>query len=407
MSLPSRSPLPAPELQSFFLGGFECATHRRRDRTRIDVIAGTGHDGRCAGDYKTLAEAGVRTVRDGLRWHLIEQTAGVYDWSSFTPMLDAALRTGTQVIWDLCHWGVPDGLSPFSPEFAPRFAQFAAAAAQLIRQRANAAGQRGPTLLCPINEISFWSWVGGDEEHFFPYGKGNGPALKRCLAGASLAAIRAVRAVDPQVRFVQAEPIIHISADPRKPEDKPFADHYTSSQFEVWDELAGRSEQELGGAEDMLDVLGVNYYWNNQWIHKGDRTPPGHPLHTPLHQMLLELWHRYKRPLIVTETGAEKGAAAGWLGYICAEVRQAIRAGVPVLGICLYPVMDYPGWDDGRHCSCGLIACSPDWEQRSFHTEVLEELRVQQRAFGEALPVADEALHPVHSALCTEDLPVA
>lgn len=382
----SSSRLAPPVLNSFFLGGFECATHGRRDGARIDVIAATQHDRCCAEDYALLAKAGVRTVRDGLRWHLIEQRAGVYDWSSFLPMLDASLRTGTQVIWDLCHWGVPRGLSPFSAEFAPRFAAFARAAALLIRERSEAAGCTSPMLLCAVNEISFWAWVGGDEQHFFPYEKGHGPALKRCLAQAAAHAIRAVRQAVPNARFVQAEPIIHIASDPRKPADRSFAALYTNSQFEAWDMIAGRTDPELGGGEELLDVLGVNYYWNNQWVHRGDRTPPGHPLHKPLHLMLLELWQRYERPLLITETGAEDGAAVGWLGYVAAEVRQAIRKGVPVLGICLYPVMDYPGWDDNRHCPCGLIACREDWRERTLRADLVNELAVQQQSFANAHP---------------------
>ncbi|MBE7158072.1 MAG: hypothetical protein INR62_06495 [Rhodospirillales bacterium] len=74
--------------------------------------------------------------------------------------------------------------------------------------------------------------------------------------------------------------------------------------------------------------------------------------------------------------------AAGWLGYVAAEVRQALRAGVPVLGVCLYPVMDYPGWDDGRHCSCGVLALSADWTTRSLREDVVAELAVQQSIFA-------------------------
>ena len=367
------------------MGGFECATHGRRDRKRIDVIAATGHDRLCAEDYALLGSLGVRTVRDGLRWHLIETAPGVYDWSSFMPMLEAATRTGTQVLWDLCHWGVPEGLSPFSPEFAPRFAAFAAAAAQLICEHNRAAGLVRPNVYCPINEISFWAWVGGDEEHFHPYGSGRGPELKQQLVSASLAAIRAIREVDPTARFLQAEPIIHISADRDKPEDEEGAARHTESQHEAWDMLAGRDDAELGGFPEALDLIGVNYYWNNQWIHEGDRTPPGHELHRPLHLMLERLWQRYGRPILITETGSEGSAGAGWLGYICAEVRQAIRHGVPVLGICLYPVMDYLGWDDDRHCPVGLIEVEPGWSKRSVRMELAAELEAQQRFF-EATP---------------------
>ena len=39
----------------------------------------------------------------------------------------------------------------------------------------------------------------------------------------------------------------------------------------------------------------------------------------------------------------------------------AIQQKVPVIGLCLYPIADYPGWDDGRHCRCGLIRLNGDW----------------------------------------------
>ena len=360
------------------MGGFESATHGRRDRTRIDVVRASGHDDRCAEDYRLLVEAGILTIRDGMRWHLIERTAGVFDWTSLLPMLRAAQATGVQVIWDLCHWGVPDWLDPLSDEFPSRFAEFAGAAARFVRSEKERVGIVSTSFYCPINEISFWSWVGGDTEHFSPYGRSRGAELKRQLVHASIAAIRRVCEEDPGARFVQAEPIIHISADHARPEDAEDARRHTASQFEVWDRLAGEHE-EAGG---LLDVIGVNYYWNNQWIHEGDRTPPGHTHHQPLHKMLEGLWERYRRPIVITETGAEAEAAVGWLGYVAAEVRQARRAGVPVLGICLYPVMDYPGWDDHRHCECGLIAVDRGWTARHMRQDLLSELRAQQRLLG-------------------------
>ena len=373
-----RSLWPAsPLFQSFFMGGFECATHRRPHTGQIDVLQSTGHDVRAAADYRLLAQAGIRTVRDGLRWHLIERSPGVYDWSSFLPMLRAAENTGTQVIWDLCHWGVPEGLDPFSADFVDRFRNFAAAAARILRDNST-----GTPILCPVNEISFWSWVGGDRGVFFPYGERRGNALKRRLAEASIAGVRAVRAVLPEARFVHCEPIIHISGEHGKPESAAAAAAHDAGQFEAWDMIAGRMAPELGGSEDCLDILGCNYYWNNQWVHLREHTPPGHPKHTPLHQLLQGVYARYARPMILSETGAEADAAPAWLGMISAEVRQARRTGVDLQGICLYPVMDYPGWDDGRHCSCGLIHLDEAWQERRLREELVEELRLQAALFA-------------------------
>jgi hypothetical protein len=97
--------------------------------------------------------------------------------------------------------------------------------------------------------------------------------------------------------------------------------------------------------------------------------------------MLYELSRRYDRPLLITETGAEAHAAIGWLGYVGAEIRQAQRMGASILGICIYPVMDYPGWDDERHCPCGLIEASADFTQRELRTDILQELKAQQQLF--------------------------
>jgi hypothetical protein len=391
------------------MGGFECATHRRRDGVRLDVIAGSRHDLHCVEDYQLLAQSDVRSVRDGLRWHLIEAVPGFYDWSSLMPMLEAANQNGMQILWDLCHWGVPDWLDIFSAEFVERFAAFTAAAVRVIQQHRTRKTTTLPDIFCPVNEISFWSFIGGDREHFYPYAANRGSELKRQLVRASLAAIHAIREVDVDARFIQAEPIIHISADPLKPQDIVAAANYTAAQFEAWDMLDGLREPELGGAPDFLDLIGVNYYWNNQWIHEGPQTPLGHPLHRPLHRMLVDVWERYHRSIVITETGIEGAAAAGWLGYVAAEARQAQRLGVKLLGVCFYPVMDYPGWDDDRHCPCGLIEVVSDWSGRKLRPDLVEELQAQQ-ALSEAqggptqsAPEATAGPHPGSRADTDDD----
>ena len=132
--------------RSFILGGFECSTHRLRSGKRLDLLRSTRHDELAASDYRLLQQHGIRTARDGLRWHLIEPSPGVYDFSSATGMLKAARDTGMQVIWDLWHYGWPDGLDIFSAEFVSRFAAFAREAAKHVSDY-----DESP-LLSPINE---------------------------------------------------------------------------------------------------------------------------------------------------------------------------------------------------------------------------------------------------------------
>jgi beta-glucosidase/6-phospho-beta-glucosidase/beta-galactosidase len=352
---------------------------------RLDLIAATRHDEFAFQDYQRLQQAGIRTARDGVRWHLIEKTAFRYDFSSLVPMLRAARETRTQIIWDLLHYGWPDGLNIWDTAFVDRFARFVRATAPVILEETG-----GPLYVTPVNEISFVAWGGGDAGFLNPFGKRRGPELKAQLVRASIAAIEAVREVDPGARIIHAEPIIHIATDPDYPEEAPAAEAYRQAQFQAWDMIAGRFCPELGGRPEYLDILGANYYSNNQWIHQDPHAPPSrrrknvllppsHPLHRPVREMLGEVYERYRRPLFIAETGIEGDARPSWLRYIGQEARAAAAAGVQFEGVCLYPIIDYPGWGDDRHCYAGLWNYADDQGHREMYEPLAAELDHQER----------------------------
>lgn len=357
--------------RSFFMGGFEGSSHRRADGRQLDLIAATRHDEHAYTDYRLLRDMGIGTVRDALRWHLIEAEPGRYDWSSILPMLRAARQAGVQVIWDLCHYGIPHDADIWSPRFLDRFAEFAAAAARVIQ----AEGREEVPFYCPVNEMSYWAWAGGDHGRMHPAGQGRGPELKRQLARAFIAAVEAVRSVDTRARFITSEPLIHVTTPPEAAEDaKAGAEEHRLAQFEACDMVAGRLAPELGGNEGSLDIVGVNFYPDNQLFRGGATLPFGHWLYRPLRLLLAEVYARYNRPLLVTETGAEGANGPGWLRYVAGEVRAARHAGVPVEGVCLYPVTDYPGWSDDRHCRCGLIRADWSWRNRTVDRDLCDQI---------------------------------
>lgn len=341
-------------LQSFFLGGFECSAHRRADHKRLDLLDSTGHAQWVASDYAQLRSHGIRTMRDGIRWHLIEQPGGTYDWSSFLPMLHAASDAGVQVIWDLCHYGYPDHIDIWRPEFVDRFARYAVEVTRLIRDET---GQ--VPIFCPINEVSYWSWAGGDKAQIYPLSGHRGWELKHQLIRATIHAIELVRNIEPRTRFITAEPLINVVAHPDRPQDKDEAEAYRRAQFQTCDMLIGELWPGLGGRPEYLDIVGLNYYERNQWFlgdaHQPEVIHPGSPFHRPLRDLLAEVYLRYGRPMLISETGAEGDSRGPWLESVCSEVSEAIASDIPVEGVCLYPVLDYHGWEDERHCPTGLL----------------------------------------------------
>jgi len=364
--------------ESFFLGGFECSTHRLKSGRRLDEIDATGHDRFAVDDYLRLQSQGMRTARDGLRWHLIEKTPREYDFSSLLPMVEAARTTKTQVIWDLCHYGWPDWLDIFKPQFIDSFRRLAKEFGRLWKQETDEV-----LFVCPINEISFFSWAAGQVGIFNPFRKRRGNELKRQLVRAAIAAIEELWSIDRRTRIAQIDPLINVvPADVNNRQHKRAAEGYRMSQFAAWDMLAGRIEPELGGAEKYLDIVGGNYYVHNQWVLHGSFITPDDPRYRPFREMLSELYQRYNRPIFIAETGIEDELRPSWFRYVCEEALAAIKAGVPVEGICLYPIVNHPGWDDDRHCYNGLWDYPDESGHREIYQPLADELQRQRKIFS-------------------------
>jgi hypothetical protein len=216
--------------------------------------------------------------------------------------------------------------------------------------------------------------------------------MKAQLVRAALAACAAVRDVDPRARLVHTDPIINIAADATRPQDRLPAELYRQAMFAAWDMLSGRQRSDLGGAPEYLDVIGTNYYIHNQWIHNGRTLVPSNPRHLLLRYMLREVYERYGRPIFIAETGIEADARPNWLRYVGREVRGALALGVPVEGICLYPIVDHPGWEDDRHCPNGLWGYPDAAGVRPLDQPYARELAVQSALFERIVASDDPGL---------------
>ncbi|MBY0338298.1 MAG: beta-glucosidase [Acetobacteraceae bacterium] len=366
----------------FLVGGFECASHAWHDGVRVDPLGVTRHDVMAAGDYRLIARAGMRTVREGLRWQRIEVEPGRYDWSSAIPMFEAIAEEGVAAIWDICHWGIPDGIDFFSDSFVARMADFGAAAVEEMTRRG-----APPAGIVPVNEMNFWAWAGGLKGYFPPYLKDtHGDAVKRQLVRAYLAVAQRLRPLIGGAPIITCEPLVVVHATPEADPFRVAAEQ--EGMYQAWDMLLGRLAPELGGHDGAFDWVGVNYYPHNQWEigHEMQMLAEDDPRRIPLRELLVRVHDRYRMPLMITETGDEEPGCAPWMAMVGREAAAAREAGVDLRGICLYPVMDYPGWADRRHCPCGVIETDADYRERRLRPHVLAALRgIAQEAGAVAL----------------------
>lgn len=358
---PERAPKPG-----FLVAGFECASNLSWKGGRLDPLAVTRHDAMAAEDYRLLRRAKVRTVREGLRWATIEKSPGRYDWSSAAPMWDAASEEGVAVIWDICHWGYPEDIDFFSDAFVHRMADFGAAAVEEMRRRG-----APPAGIVPVNEVNFWSWAGGFRGFFPPFVKERGDEVKRQLVRAFVTVSDRLRPLVGGAPMIAGEPLVVVHPPKGGGHDPAHLAMEQEGMHGAWEALLGNLWPELGGHRDVFDWVGVNYYPHNQWeLGATEMMPLDDPRRVRLSKLLIELQARYRKPILITETGDEQPGCAPWMRMVGGEALEAMSRGADIRGICLYPAMDYPGWDDNRQCPCGLFETDAEYGERRVRPDV-------------------------------------
>jgi hypothetical protein len=368
-----------PLFRSFFIAGFEGTTASNRHHEWIDQVAATEHDRRADEDYRRLREVGLLAAREAIRWPLADRH-GRLDFGSVRPFIEASRRHRIDVIWDLFHYGYPPELDPFGDEFIRRFADYCHAAAKFIHAESD-----GPYYFTPVNEPSFFAWAGGEVGRFAPHALGRGPELKLALVRAAIAGINAIRAAVPEARIVNVDPLCHVVPPPGAGADHVDAHDFNQrAVLEAWDMIAGRVRPELGGSREHLDIVGINYYWTNQWEIGQEEQPLAFddPRHVGLAELVRGIWLRYGGDLLITETAHVGDMRPFWVHTVAEACEELLDMGVPLRGACLYPILSMPEWharDTWANMGLWDLAARDGGLQRVEFAPLRDALRAAQR----------------------------
>jgi beta-glucosidase/6-phospho-beta-glucosidase/beta-galactosidase len=378
---------------TFFLSGFECSTFLWKDKKRRNLVAETQHDAYVSDDYKMLRKLGIGVAREGILWPLVDKK-GVYDFSSLDPMIAAMNTSQVLPIWELCHYGYPDDLDPFTDEFVARFAAYSKAAAVYVSTRV-----RGPHFFAPINEITFFAFAGGEWEWIAPYKKTREDRfrLREWLCKAAIAGVKAIREVSPSARMIHIDPLVNVVAPINCPEQEAAAWNETYvDTFLAWDILSGKECPEFGGSPEILDIVGLNNYSFGQMEYR-EHGPhaalePDDDRILPLCDLLEFAGKRYNLPMIIAETsGLNKGRPA-WLKDVMEETLAAVDKGMNLQGICLFPAVDMQDWHTGKWLNNGLCDINVVYgdKQRVLYQPYVAELHRWQKELNRVTMLDDD-----------------
>lgn len=332
---------------SFWMAGYECSDKLNAFGNRVDLLSETGHFRLIDEDYRLLKPFNISTVREGIRWSHVETRPYHYDWKTVKVMIERGKANGIQQLWDICHFGFPDDLTPLHPHFAGRFAALCRAFVKFYRS----VDPCSTLIITPINEVSFLSWLGGDVCGTSPYCHANGWQVKYALMRAYIQGVAALREEDPSIKILTTEPLINavpeLNASPERIEQALMWHNF---QHQAVDMLSGYICPELGGKPEYVDIIGLNFYYKNQWeIDVWEpliwTLNPPDPRWIPLRDLYMQIYDRYQKPIALTETSHPKEDRPQWMNMIAEETAAVIEQGVPFYGVCLYPIIDRPDWD--------------------------------------------------------------
>ncbi|MEB3220720.1 MAG: family 1 glycosylhydrolase [Candidatus Sericytochromatia bacterium] len=320
---------------------------------RLPVSSGVGADFRrfWRDDLDRLRdELGANAFRFSVEWARVEPEPGRYDMAELAflhDLLEGARERGLAVILTLHHFTSPQWLHGAGrsgwedPATAARFASYA----RFIAREFGAGVRYWLTFNEPSNLL-----VGG---HL----AGRMPPFRRSPLATAVAART----------LVQAHELAYEAIHEERPGAMVSVSEFTGilrigpgiawTPGQLMDPLrTRRADQPDETTFKHLDFLGLHYY--------GD-IPPLELMHFPLRfhrftarpsgfgRILREAWDRYRLPILIGENGMatrnhevrpDGWTSARYLEAHVAEVRQAMTAGVPILGYCWWTLTDNYEW---------------------------------------------------------------
>ena len=406
------SGLPTGARSNFmFATGIECSYPTiEQGRVRRDELDECRHYERWREDLALVHELGLRFLRYGLPYYRIHQAPGKFDWEFADQAMAELRRLRITPILDLMHFGVPDWVGNFqNPELPLHFAEYA-----------DAVAARYPWVryYTPVNEAyvtarasakdGIWNEQCKDDRSFVT-------ALKHVVA-ASILATHRVAARRPDCIIIQSESAEYTHE--LRAQQSPEVALVNQLRLVALDLLYGhqpdatvcmylldngmtRAEYDwfMAGEPPGYQVMGNDYYGRNERL----MTPDGGMC--PAEDVLgwgkttQQYYRRYKKPVMHTETNVfDAHEAPTWLWKQWANVLQARREGVPVLGFTWYSLTDQVDWDislaekRGTVNACGLYDLDrrPRPVARAYR-QLLEEFgRITAVPHGELFEVTEQ-----------------
>ena len=196
----------------------------------------------------------------------------------------------------------------------------------------------GPHYFTPINEASYFAWAAGSVRPLCPPHDGAGVRAEGMLGACGLAR----HCQDPGIctKRSHRERRSHLQCRGSPACFSTRARRGRSLQRQgrvsVHGHVVRPPAARLGGSRACLDIVGINYYWTNQWeLGKSDQAlAPDDPRRLRLGALVRRVAQRYGGEVLVSETAALGSARADWIDELSRTAVELRAAGIKLSGMC-------------------------------------------------------------------------
>lgn len=317
------------------------------------------HYNRFEDDFKFLKKLNLNSFRFGVEWSRLEPEEGEWDEEAinhYRTYIETLKKMDIEPVINLWHWTLPVWFAEkggftnsANLKYFDRFVtKISEEYGHLLRYVL--------TLNEPNNYVSFGYQLGT-----WPPGKKNVMHVGWTywnLVRAHRRAYRIIKRRHPEMQVGIAAQLANIQS--KRPHNL-FDGMSTKVMRYLWNWWF------LRRIRKQQDFVGFNYYFSDYYTGVFKRENPKTPLNDlgwymepeGLYPILLRIWSRYKKPIIVTENGvadAKDEYRRWWIEESIVAMQRAISEGVKIKGYFHWSLLDNFEWTDGFWPRFGLVA---------------------------------------------------
>lgn len=317
------------------------------------------HYNRYEDDFKFLKKLNLNTFRFGVEWSRLEPEEGVWDQAAldhYRSYIEKLKAMDIEPVINIWHWTSPVWFTDKGGFEKSANLRYFDRFVNKISEEYGHLLRYVITVNEPNNYVTFGYLLGT-----WPPGQKN--VIKASwvywnLVKAHRRAYKIIKQRHPEMQVGIAAQLANIQA--KRPHNL-FDELSTKIMRYVWNWWY------LRRIRRQQDFVGFNYYFSDYYTGLFKRENPKTPLSDlgwymepeGLYPLLLRIWSRYKKPIIVTENGvadANDEYRRWWIEETIVAMQRAISEGVKIKGYFHWSLFDNFEWSDGFWPRFGLIA---------------------------------------------------